>query len=111
MPGCGNVGISRLLRDFQGAVERGEKLLLLFHAFHGPDISIGLRARSHTVSRVSGDSLLQRRSNATLAAVIFRAHSVSLIFSATWSSRAKLMPSLKYFSASGKLFHFSYGVA
>src|SRR5919198_394306 len=38
-PGCGNVGISRFWRDFQGAVERVEKLLLLFHAFHGPGIS------------------------------------------------------------------------
>src|SRR5579863_5653140 len=37
--GCGNVGISPLLRDFQGTVERGEKLFLLFHAFHGPAIS------------------------------------------------------------------------
>ena len=113
MPGCGNVGISRLLRDSQGAVESGEKLLLLFHAFHGPGISIAFPAfpaRPHVVPRASGDSLLQRRSNATRAAVIFRAHSVSLIFCATWSSRAKLMPSFKYFSASGKLFHFSNGV-
>ena len=107
----GNVGISRLLRDFQGAVERGEKLLLLFHAFHGPGISIAFPARPQAVSRASGDSLLQRRSSATLAAVIFRAHSVSLIFCATWSRRAKLMPAFTYVSASGKLFHFSYGVA
>ena len=106
MPGCGNVGISRLWRDFQGAVERGEKLLWLFHAFHGPGISIALPA-PQCVPRASTDSLLQRRSNATLAAVIFRAHSVSLIFCATASSRAKLIPSFKYFSASGKLFHFS----
>ena len=110
MPGCGNVGISRLWRDSQGAVERGEKLLLLFHAFHGPGISIALRAPQF-VPRGSADSLLQRRSSTPLAAAIFRAHSVSLIFCATASSRAKLIPSFKYFSASGKLFHFSYGVA
>ena len=42
LPGCGNVGISRLWRDSQGAGGRGEKLLLLFHAFHGPGISIAL---------------------------------------------------------------------
>src|ERR1035438_9741086 len=95
MPGCGNVGISRLWRDFQGAVERGEKLLLLFHAFHGPGISIALPVRPHAVSRASGDSLLQRLSKATLAALIFRAHSVSLIVFAVASRRAKLMPSFK----------------
>src|SRR5665647_2797898 len=110
MPGCGNVGISRLWRDSQGAVERGEKLLLLFHAFHGPGISIALRAPQF-VPRGSADSLLQRRSSTPLAAVIFRAHSVSLIFCATASSRAKLIPSFKYFSAPDKLSHFSYGVA
>ena len=110
-PGCGNVGISRLWRDFQGAVESGEKLILLFHAFHGPGISIAFHARSHVVSRASGDSLLQRRNSATLAVRIFRAHSVSLIVFAVASSRAKLMPSFKYCFASGKLFHFSYGVA
>src|ERR1035438_6454343 len=49
-------GISRLWRDSQGAVERGEKLLLLFHAFHGPGISIALPVRPHAVSRASGDS-------------------------------------------------------
>src|ERR1017187_3471130 len=45
MPGCGNVGISRLWRDSQGAVESGEKLLLLFPALHGPGISIALPVR------------------------------------------------------------------
>jgi hypothetical protein len=34
------VGISRRTRDFQGVVERGEILLLDFHAFHHSDISI-----------------------------------------------------------------------
>src|SRR6476660_8060120 len=37
--GCGNVEISRLLRDFQGTVGGVGKLLLLFLAFHGPGIS------------------------------------------------------------------------
>lgn len=41
-PDCGNVGISRYLRDSQGAVERVGKLLLLFHSFHGPGISTAL---------------------------------------------------------------------
>jgi len=36
------VGISRLLRDFQGAVGRGEILLLDFHAFHHSAISTAL---------------------------------------------------------------------
>jgi hypothetical protein len=36
---CGNVGISRVLRDFQGAAERVEILWLDFQAFHGPAIS------------------------------------------------------------------------
>jgi len=31
--GCGNVGISRCLRDSQGAVGTVEKLVLLFHQF------------------------------------------------------------------------------
>jgi hypothetical protein len=41
-PGCGNVGISRRWRDFQGAVGRVGNLLLVFHAFHGPGISTAL---------------------------------------------------------------------
>ena len=44
MPGCGNVGISRFLRDFQGAVEREGKLLVLFLSFHGTAISTALPA-------------------------------------------------------------------
>jgi len=38
-PGCGNVGISPGLRDFQGAVGGVGSLLLAFHSFHGPAIS------------------------------------------------------------------------
>ncbi len=36
---CGNACFRR---DFQGAVERGENLLLVFHAFHSPAISTAL---------------------------------------------------------------------
>lgn len=97
-PGCGNVGISRCLRDFQGAVERVGKLLLLFHAFHGPGISIGCRARYRNGGG-SGDCTLHCRSSRDLAAFIRRAHSVSLIASASRSSSAKLTPGLRYCSA------------
>jgi hypothetical protein len=45
--GCGNVGISRCLRDSQGAVERVGKLFLLFHSFHGPGISTALSGPHH----------------------------------------------------------------
>jgi hypothetical protein len=43
MPGGGNVGISRVLRDFQGTVGSVGNLLPVFHAFHGPGISTALR--------------------------------------------------------------------
>ncbi len=109
-PGCGNVGISRCLRDSQGAGERGEKLLLLFPSFHGPVISTA-PFRAHTVLGATRDSILQRRSSCNLAAAIFRAHSVSLSFRAIRSSCVKLTLGFRYFSAPGKAFHFSYGVA
>lgn len=79
-PGCGNVEISRFLRDFQGTVERVQKLLLLLHSFHGTVISTALCA-AH-IRGTWGDSILQRHNNSALAAIIFRAYSVSLIFSA-----------------------------
>jgi hypothetical protein len=41
--GGGNVEISLLLRDFQGAVGSVGNLLSVFHAFHGPGISTALR--------------------------------------------------------------------
>ena len=66
-PGCGNVEISRLLRDFQGAVERVGKLLLLFHAFHGPGISTGPRLRYRNRGG-TGDCTLHCRSSRPLAA-------------------------------------------
>jgi hypothetical protein len=43
--GGGNVGISPLLRDFQGAVGSVGNRSLVFHAFHDPGISTALRAR------------------------------------------------------------------
>ena len=42
---CGNVGISRLLRDFQGTVGRVQNLQLVLHAFHRPGISTDLLFR------------------------------------------------------------------
>ena len=48
-PGCGNVEISRFLRDFQGTVERVVKLLLLFHSFHGTAISTARAWAPHCV--------------------------------------------------------------
>jgi hypothetical protein len=126
--GGGNVEISRLLRDFQGTVERTGKLLLLFRSFHGPVISTALSFGSglhgdagifkrytwcpqSDPSDVSRDSLLTRRSNSTLAAVIFRAHPVSLVRPAIWSSCAKLTLAFRCRSAFSIPFSFSYGVA
>jgi hypothetical protein len=41
---CGNVGISPAFGEIsKGLVERGESLLLAFHAFHSPGISTALR--------------------------------------------------------------------
>ena len=111
MPGCGNVAISRLWRDSQGAVGRGKSRFCFSPLPTVPAFSIAFPGRPHAVSGASGDSLLQRRSKATLAALIFRAHSVSLIVFAISSRRVKLIPGFKYFSASGRLFYFSYGVA
>ena len=59
----------------------------------------------------AGDSILHRRKSCCLAAAIFRAQSVSLIFRAVWSNCAKLTFGLKYCPAASKLCSFSYGVA
>src|ERR1035441_5754007 len=48
-----------------------------------------------------GDSDLHRRNNLTLAALIFRAHSVSLMAVAKPSRRWKLSPALRHAAASG----------
>ena len=108
-PGCGNVGISRSLRDFQGAVERVGKLLLLFHAFHGPGISTALRP-CYRKGGGSGYCILHCRNSRDLAVFICRAHSVSLIARASRSSSAKLTPGLRYCSARSSDFSFSHGV-
>lgn len=97
-PGCGNVGISRRVRDFQGAVERVGKPVLLFHAFHGPVISTALSRLPALLSYSTdgrGASIFTRRKSWLLAAAIFRAHSVSLILCATRSSCCKLCPAFK----------------
>ena len=108
--GCGNVGISRGWRDFQGAVERVGNVVLVFHSFHGPGISTALLLLLQKRGG-SGDSILQWRKSLALAALIFLAHSVSLRTTASRSSRAKLRFGLRYFAASGRDFSFSYGVA
>ena len=105
-PGGGNVGISRFLRDFQGAVEGVGKLFLLFHSFHGPGISTA-RYRN---GGGTGDCILHCRSNRDLALLILRAYSVSLIASASRSSSPRLTPGLRYCSACSSDFSFSKGV-
>ena len=107
-PGGGNVKIPPVLRDFQGAVGSVENLGLVFHASHGPGISTAPRLRYRNGG--SGDCTLQCRSSRDLAAVICRAHSVSLIASAFRSSSARLRPGWRYCSACSSDFSFSNGV-
>ena len=120
--GCGNVEISRRLRDFQGTVERVGKLLWLFHSFHGPAIStalapglrpaiIEMRTPISHMAGGTGDSILHCRRSWVLAVVILRAHSVSLIFRAICSNCAKLTLGFKYVSSFSNPCNFSYGVA
>jgi hypothetical protein len=104
-PGGGNVGISRFLRDFQGTVERVGNPSLVFHAFHGPGISTALCQRNF-----GNDGVWHCRSNLALAALIRRAHSVSLMASARFSSSGKRNPGFKDRSASGSECSFSNGV-
>jgi hypothetical protein len=107
--GGGNVKIPPVLRDFQGAVERVENLGLVFHAFLGPGISTAPRLRYRNGGG-SGDCTLHCRNSRDLAAFILRAHSVSLIASASRSNSAKLRPGLRYCSARSSDFSFSNGV-
>lgn len=107
-PSCGNVGISRRGRDFQGAVGRVGNPPLVFHAFLRPGISTapvvaGWPARSHFIPR-------HFFSNASLTRCIRCAASVSLILRACRSSSAAVMPSFKYCSQSGSETNSSYGV-
>ena len=107
--GCGNVGISRSLRDFQGAVERVGKLLLLFHAFHGPGISIASASVMRTAA-AAGTPFCIAAAAATWRHSSVVPHSVSLIASASRSNSAKLRPALRYCSARSSDFSFSNGV-
>jgi hypothetical protein len=109
-PGGGNVGISLLLRDSQGAVGREGNLFLVFHAFHRPVISTALGRRRQRNRGGTSDSVLQSRSNLAFAVVILRAHSVSLICIACCSKPAKVMFCFKCFAASGMACSFSCGV-
>ena len=85
--GCGNVGISLPLRDFQEAVERVEKRPLVFHSFHRLVISTALcRFAAQRNRGGNGDSTLHARNSFVLAAPIFFAHSVSLSLAACLSS-------------------------
>jgi len=103
--GGGNVEISRFVRDFQGTVERVGKLFLLFHSFHGPGISTALSQRNF-----GNAGVWHCCSNLALAALIRRAHSVSLMASARFSSSRKLNPGFRNRSASGSDCSFSNGV-
>jgi len=105
----GNVPIPLGLRDWQGAVGRVENLILVFQAFHGPGISSGFRRRYWNRGG-TGNCVLQRRKSFALAALIRRAHSVSLIASDFRSIADKLTPGFRNFSASGSDCSFSKGV-
>jgi|SRR5580698_657734 hypothetical protein len=106
---CGNLALlARFPRD---GGKRG-KAAFAFPRFPRARHFHGLFRRSdYAVLGATGDSILHRLNNCPRAAAILRARSVSLIFNATSSSRAKLRFGFKYFSASAKDFHFSYGVA
>ena len=107
--GGGNVKISPVLRDFQGAVESMENLWLVFHALHRPVISTA-PLLPYRKGGGTGDCTLHRRSSRDLAAPILRAYSVSLIASASRSNSAKLTPGLRYCSTFSSDFSFSNGV-
>ena len=114
LPGCGNVGISPAFGEIsKGLVERVGSLLLAFHAFHSPVISISLFRAPHRQWKRGGkgDSILQHRSSLLFATPIFLAHSVSLMLWAIRSSCENFSPALRYCSASRSDFSFSYGVA
>lgn len=94
--GGGNVEIWQGLPDFQGTVERVENPVLVFHSFHGPGISTAWAPFGHKKrGGGNGDSILQARNNRALAALILRAHSVSLMVAARRSSCFSWIPSLR----------------
>jgi hypothetical protein len=81
---------------------------LVFHALHTPAISaaiFSLSGQEHFGG--VGHSDLQRRSSSALARPIFFADSVSLMVCPNCSSKAKLIPGLRYFDAPGNDFSFS----
>ena len=80
-------------------------LLLVFLFLHGPAISTAFGWRQKMRGGM-GDSDLHWRNNLTLAALIFRAHSVSLIAMAKLSRRSKSSPALRHEAASGSDFNF-----
>jgi hypothetical protein len=67
-----------------------ENLILVFHAFHRPAISTGPRPRYRNLGG-TGDCALHCRSSFALAALIRRAHSVSLIAEAPRSIAERLI--------------------
>ena len=79
---------------------------MVFHAFHAPGISTALYRNGGGI----GDSTLHCRSSRDLALFILRAHSVSLIASASRSNSPKLRPALRYCSDRSSDFSFSNGV-
>jgi hypothetical protein len=94
--GGGNVEIRRGWPDFQGTVERGGNLGLVFHAFHGPAISTALSRSSYrNRGGGSGDSILQAHSSLALAALILLANSVSLLVLESRSNPSRRIPSLR----------------
>lgn len=110
--GCGNVGISRSVRDFQGAGGGGESLPSAFHAFHSSAISTALWGRrSYRKRGGNGDSIWHARRSLALAAPIRFAHAVSLMRLAILSNCTNPRFGFKYCSAFASDFSFSYGVA
>lgn len=97
----GNVGILPAVGGIpKGLVERGESLLLAFHAFHSTVIS--------TVP--ASHDLRHRANNSSLTFCIHRAASVSFIADARACSMVAVVPSFKNFSQLPIDLSFSYGV-
>src|SRR5258708_35913731 len=107
---CGNVGISRGWRDFQGAVGRVGNLPLVFHSFHGPGISTALFLLDCFRHRTVHFGPRDLASNANLAFCICCAASVSLRRRACCPSISVVMPGFKCCSHFGSETSFSYRV-
>ena len=54
------MGISRRLRDFQGAVDTGGNLGLVFHRVHGPAFSTAFRVVTDDMGPNRIDTVLSR---------------------------------------------------